>query len=73
VERFANPKDHRSVLVRYTKVGMKDSLEHLWPYIVEMRGIQESFSEEERTVIARFLIAATKATHRHAEEASRRP
>ena len=72
VERFANPKDRRSALVRHTEAGMTDSLEHLWPYIVEMRGIQESFSEEERAVIARFLIAATEATHRHAEEASRR-
>jgi DNA-binding MarR family transcriptional regulator len=72
VERFPNPKDRRSVLVRHTEAGMTNSLEHLWPYIVEMRGIQESFSEKERAVIARFLIAATEATHRHAEEAAQR-
>ena len=73
VERFANPKDRRSALVRPTEAGIADSLEHLWPYIMEMRGIEEGFSEEERAVVARYLTAATEATHRHAEEASRRP
>jgi hypothetical protein len=34
------------------------------------RRFEEGFSEEERAVIARFLIAATEATHRHAERAA---
>lgn len=67
VERIPNPKDRRSALVRVTEVGLEDSLEHLWPYIEEMRGIEERFSEEERAIIARFLSASTEATHRHAE------
>lgn len=66
VERLPNPKDRRSALVRETEAGLEDSLEHLWPYIEEMRGIEERFSEEERAVIARFISAATEATHRHA-------
>src|SRR3712207_4797386 len=65
VERMPNPKDRRSALVRVTEVGLEESLEHLWPYIEEMRGIEERFSEEERAVIARFLSTATEATHRH--------
>jgi len=36
-----------------------------------MRGIEESFSEEERAVISRFLKAATEATNQHAERLSR--
>ena len=67
VERIPNPKDRRSALVRETEVGLKESLEHLWPYIVKMREIEERFSEEEKAIIARFLSAATEATHRHAE------
>jgi DNA-binding MarR family transcriptional regulator len=66
VERLPNPKDRRSALVRETDTGLIDSLKHLWPYIEEMKGIEGSFSEEEREIIARFLSAATEATHRHA-------
>lgn len=72
VERMPNPEDRRSALVRETEEGLGDSLEHLWPYILEMRGIEEGFTEEERRVISRFLQAATEATHRHAEELSRK-
>ena len=71
-ERIPNPKDRRSALVRETETGLKESLEHLWPYIEEIRGLEERFSEEERAIIARFLSAATEATHRHAED-DRRP
>jgi len=71
VERMPNPEDRRSALLRETEKGLGDSLEHLWPYIEEMRGIEEGFTEEERVVISRFLRAATEATHRHAEELSR--
>jgi DNA-binding MarR family transcriptional regulator len=67
VERTPNPGDRRSALVRETEVGLKESLEHLWPYIEEMKSIEEDFSEGEREIIARFLSAATEATHRHAE------
>ena len=66
VERLANLKDRRSALVRETETGLMDSLEHLWPYIEEMKDIEGRFSEEEREIIARFLSAATEATHRHA-------
>ena len=66
-ERIPNPKDRRSALVRETEAGLEESLEHLWPYIEEMRGIEERFSEEERAIVARALSAATEATHRHAE------
>jgi DNA-binding MarR family transcriptional regulator len=72
VERIPNPKDRRSALVRETEAGLEETLEHLWPYIEEMRGIEERFSEEERAIVARFLSAATEATHRHAED-DRRP
>ncbi len=67
VERAPNPEDRRSALVHETEAGLAESLEHLWPYIQEMKAIEESFSEGERAVIARFLSAATEATHRHAE------
>ena len=70
VERKPNPEDRRSALLRGTEGGMRDSLEHLWPYIEEMRSIEEGLTEEERAVISRFLRAATEATHRHAEELS---
>lgn len=66
VERVPNPKDRRSALVRITEAGLSESLKHLWPYIEEMRSIEEGFSEGERAVVARFLSAATEATHRHA-------
>ena len=72
VERLPNPKDRRSALVRETNTGLMDSLKHLWPYIEEMKGIEGGFSEEEREVIARFLSAATEATHRHAGTLSSR-
>ena len=71
VERMPNPEDRRSALLRETEKGLRDSLGHLWPYIEEMRGIEESFSEEERAVISRFLKAATEATNQHAERLSR--
>ncbi len=70
-ERMPNPKDRRSALVRETEKGLRDSLGHLWPYIEEMRGIEESFSEEERAVISRFLKAATEATNQHADRLSK--
>lgn len=65
-ERIPNPEDRRSMLVRVTRKGVDGSLDHLWPYIEEMKRIEEGFTEEERAVIARFLTAAAEATHRHA-------
>ena len=73
VERMPNPEDRRSALLRETEKGLGDSLENLWPYIVEMRGIEEGFIEEERAMISRYLKAATEATHRHAEKLSSKP
>ena len=70
VERIPNPEDRRSALVRITKVGLEDSLRHLWPYIEDMKGVEEGFTEEEQAVVARFLRAATWATH-HAAEGGR--
>ncbi len=67
VERTPNPGDRRSALVHETEAGLAESLDHLWPYIQEMKAIEEGFPEGERAVIARFLPAATEATHRHAE------
>ena len=67
VERIPNPEDRRSALVLITKAGLEESLRHLWPYIEDMKGVEEGFSEEERAVIARFLREATQATHRAAE------
>ena len=73
-ERSPNPDDRRSAIVRETEKGRHDSLAHLWPYIEEMRRIEESFTDEEKAVISRFLTAATEATHHHAEAlASLRP
>ena len=71
VERMPNPEDRRSALVRETERGLRDSLEHLRPYIEEMCGIEESFSEEERAVISRFLKAATEATNQHVDRLSK--
>ena len=68
VERTPNPEDRRSALVNITKVGIEESLRHLWPYIEDMKGVEEGFSEEERAVVARFLRAATQATQRAAED-----
>jgi DNA-binding MarR family transcriptional regulator len=67
VERTPNPEDRRSALVNITKAGIEESLRHLWPYIEDMKGVEEGFSEEERAVVARFLRAATQATQRAAE------
>src|ERR687894_1251654 len=67
VERTPNPEDRRSALVRITKAGLEESLRHLWPYIEDMKGVEEGFTEKERAVIARFLREATQATHRAAE------
>ncbi len=66
VERAPNPGDRRSALVHETEAGLEESLAHLWPYIQEMKAIEESFSEGERAVIARFFSAATEAMHRQA-------
>jgi DNA-binding MarR family transcriptional regulator len=67
VERMPNPEDRRSALVLITKAGLEESLRHLWPYIEDMKGLEEGFSEEERAVIERFLREAAQATHRAAE------
>jgi DNA-binding MarR family transcriptional regulator len=67
VERTPNPQDRRSALVRITKAGLEESLRHLLPYIEDMKRIEEGFSEEERAIVARFLRAATRATHQAAE------
>jgi len=67
VKRTPNPEDRRSALVLITKAGLEESLRHLWPYIEDIKGVEEGFSEEERAVIARFLREATQATHRAAE------
>ena len=67
VERIPNPEDRRSALVLITKAGLEASLRHLWPYIEDMKGVEEGFSEKERAVIARFLKAAAQATHQAAE------
>jgi DNA-binding MarR family transcriptional regulator len=66
-ERIPNPEDRRSALVRITQAGLEESLRHLWPYIEDMRGVEEGFSEEERAVVARFLRADARTTHRAAE------
>ncbi len=67
VERIPNPEDRRSALVIITKAGLEESLRHLRPYIEDMKGVEEGFSEEERAIVARFLRAATRATHQAAE------
>jgi DNA-binding MarR family transcriptional regulator len=67
VERIPNPEDRRSALVNITKTGLEESLRHLWPYIEDMKGVEAGFSEDERTVVSRFLRAATQATQRAAE------
>jgi DNA-binding MarR family transcriptional regulator len=67
VERIPNPEDRRSALVLVTKAGLEESLRHLWPYIEDIKGVEEGFSEEERAVIARFLEEATQVTHQAAE------
>lgn len=66
VERIRNPEDRRSALVLITKAGLEESLRHLWPYIEDIKGVEEGFSEDERAVIARFLREATQATHQAA-------
>src|SRR5215203_822651 len=67
VERIPNPEDRRSALVLITKAGVEESVKHLWPYIEDMKVVEEGFSDEERVVIARFLGEATRATHRAAK------
>jgi DNA-binding MarR family transcriptional regulator len=67
VERIPNPEDRRSALVRITRRGIEESLRHLWPYIEDMKNVEEGFSEEERAVVARFLGAATRVTQRAAD------
>ena len=67
VERIPNPEDRRSALVLITKAGLEESVRHLWPYIEDIKGVEEGFSEEERAVIARFLREAAQATHHAAE------
>ena len=73
VERSPNPEDRRSAIVRETEKGRGDSVTQLWPYIEEMMRIEESFTDEERAVISRFLRAATQATHQHAERLAHSP
>src|ERR687892_1820022 len=51
VERISNPEDRRSALVLITKAGVQESVRHLWPYIEDIKGIEEGFSDEERAVI----------------------
>jgi DNA-binding MarR family transcriptional regulator len=68
VERIPNPEDRRSALVNITRAGIEESLRHLWPYIMDMKGVEEGFSDKERAVVARFLRAATQATQRAAED-----
>src|SRR5918995_5468045 len=65
VERSPNPEDRRSAIVRETEKGRGDSVTQLWPYIEEMIRIEESFTDEERAVISRFLRAATQAAREH--------
>ena len=67
VERIPNPEDRRSALVLITKAGLEESVRHLWPYIEDIKGVEEGFSEEERAVIARFLREAAQATHHAAK------
>src|ERR687893_408611 len=67
VERIPNPEDRRSALVLITKAGLEESLRHLWPYIEDMKGDEEGFTEKERGVNARFLRESTQATHQAAE------
>jgi DNA-binding MarR family transcriptional regulator len=67
VQRTPNPEDRRSALVGITTAGIEESLRHLWPYIEDMRALEEGFSEEERAVVARFLRVATQVTQRAAE------
>src|SRR3954451_4617666 len=47
VRRTPNPEDRRSALVSITKAGIEESLRHLWPYIEDLRALEEGFSEEE--------------------------
>ncbi len=57
---------------RSRAASLSDSLENPWPYVKEMKGIEEGLSREKREVVARFLKAATEARYRHAGELSRK-
>jgi hypothetical protein len=61
------PMTAEAQIVREIEKARHDSVAHLWPYIDEMRRLEDGFTEQEKAVIARFLKAATEATHRHAE------
>ncbi len=66
VVRVPNPEDRRSALVCLAEAGVYAPLEHLRPYVQEMRGLESGLSDEEREAVARFLREATEAAHRHA-------
>lgn len=64
VERQPHPTDRRRTAVVCTASGREEMLGHLMPMFVELAALDASFTEEEREVIHRFLVAADKAVRR---------
>lgn len=66
VERWPNPADRRSSILRVTERGSQRAMRHLGPLALDIREIAESLPEGDREVVGRYLEAVTAAVSHHA-------
>lgn len=63
-ERQRHPTDRRRTAVTCTGSGREELMEHLMPMFLELARLDDDFTEDERAVITRFLVAAERAVGR---------
>lgn len=63
-ERKPHPTDGRRTAVVCTGSGREELMAHLMPMFAELARLDADFTEEEREVINRFLVAADRAVGR---------
>jgi DNA-binding MarR family transcriptional regulator len=68
LERQPHPADRRKLLLAVTPHAREEVLRHVMPLAEDVRALANTFTEEERTAIGRFLEELTAIIDRHAEE-----
>ena len=67
LERHPHPDDRRKLLLTVTPHARDEVLRHVMPLEQDIRALAGTFSEDERSAIARFLEGLTAIVARHAE------
>jgi DNA-binding MarR family transcriptional regulator len=70
LERRPHPDDRRRLLLAVTPHARQEVLRHVLPLADDVRALAQTFNDEERAAIGRFLDELTAIVDRHAEKGS---